>query len=54
MEALRPVAFVSNEISGKTDRNESNDWDTACGNFKTPISLLHHHKNGACDFSLPK
>jgi hypothetical protein len=29
---LRHVAIVPSEIYGKTDKN---DWDTACGNFKT-------------------
>jgi hypothetical protein len=37
MAALSPVAIVSTERKGKTDRN---DWDTACGNFKTSISNL--------------
>jgi hypothetical protein len=51
MAALSAVAIVSSERKGKTDRN---DWDTACGNFKNFISSLHHYKNGACYFSLPK
>jgi hypothetical protein len=51
MSALWPVAIVSTESKGKTDRN---DWNTACGNFKTPISSGHHYKNGAYIFLLPK
>jgi hypothetical protein len=51
MAALFPVAIVSPERKGKTDRN---GWDTACGNFKTSISSLYHYKNGACSFSFPK
>jgi hypothetical protein len=51
MAALLAVAIVSTERKGKTDRN---DWDTACGNFKTSISSPYHYKNGACYFSLPK
>jgi hypothetical protein len=31
---------------------ERNDWDTACGNFKTSISSIYHHTNSACSFSL--
>jgi hypothetical protein len=51
MAALSPVAIVSTEQKGKTDRN---DWDTACGNFKTSISSLYNYKNGACYFSFSK
>jgi hypothetical protein len=51
MVALSDVAIVYTEREGKTDRN---DWDTACGNFKTSIFSLYHYKNGACHFSLSK
>jgi hypothetical protein len=51
MSALWPVAIVSTERKGKTDRN---DWNTACGNFKTSISSGNHYKNGAYSFLLPK
>jgi hypothetical protein len=36
------VAIVPPESKGKT---EGNDWDTACGNFKTSISSIYHKKN---------
>jgi hypothetical protein len=32
------VAIVNPESKGKT---EGNDWDTACGNFKTSISSIY-------------
>jgi hypothetical protein len=32
------VAIVPPESKGKT---EGNDWDTACGNFKTSISSIN-------------
>jgi hypothetical protein len=51
MAALWPVASVSTERKGKTDRN---DWHTACGNFKTSISSSRHYRNGAYSFLLPK
>jgi hypothetical protein len=35
------VAFVPPESKGKT---EGNDWDTACGNFKTSISSSYYNK----------
>jgi hypothetical protein len=34
--------MVPPESKGKT---EGNDWDTACGNFKTSISSIYHNKN---------
>jgi hypothetical protein len=45
------VAIVPPDSKGKT---EGNDWDTACGNFKTSISLIYHNKKCVCSFSLPK
>jgi hypothetical protein len=45
------VAIVPPESKGKT---EENDWDTACGNFKTSISSIYNNKKCACSFSLPK
>jgi hypothetical protein len=45
------VAIVPPESKGKT---EENDWDTACGNFKTSISSIYHNKKCVCSFSLPK
>jgi hypothetical protein len=42
------VAIVPTESKGKT---EGNDWDTACGNFKTLISSIYHNKKCACFFS---
>jgi hypothetical protein len=51
MAALSPVAIVSTARKRKTDRN---DWDTACGNSKTLISLPSHFKKGASYYSLPK
>jgi hypothetical protein len=35
------VAIVPPESKGKT---EGNDWDTACGNFKTSISSIYYNK----------
>jgi hypothetical protein len=45
------VAIVPPESKGKT---EGNDWDTACGNFKTSISTIYYNKKCVCSFSLPK
>jgi hypothetical protein len=45
------VAIVPPESKGKT---EGNDWDTACGNFKTSISSIYYNKKCICSFSLPK
>jgi hypothetical protein len=41
------VAIVPPESKGKT---EGNDWDTACGNFKTSISLIYHNNKKMCLF----
>jgi hypothetical protein len=45
------VAIVPPESKGKT---EGNDWETACGNFKTSISSIYHIKKCVSPFSLPK
>jgi hypothetical protein len=45
------VAIVPPESKGKT---EGNEWDTACGNFKNPISSIYYNKKCVCSFSLPK
>jgi hypothetical protein len=36
------VAIVPPESKGKT---EENNWDTACGNFKTSISSIYYNNN---------
>jgi hypothetical protein len=45
------VAIVPPESKEKT---EGNDWDTACGNFKTSISSIYYNTKFVCSFSLPK
>jgi hypothetical protein len=45
------VAIVPPESKRKT---EGNDWDTACGNFKNSISLIHHYKNVLVYFFITK
>jgi hypothetical protein len=45
------VAIVPPESKGKS---EGNDWETACGSFKTSISSIYYNKKCVCSFSLPK